>query len=386
MRVMVVTGFYPGVRMGGAELQTAFLANGLAEHGHPTVFVATRAGADRTYRAGKVDVEEVAGLRTTGLKTFRARLTELFEQYRPDICYVRIFPETAELAKICRRYRVPIVSVTCGGMETKSLLLGHHPRETLAHLRSGEFWRHLNSFRCVATSDGHVCNTEEFAAMMRKHYPNRTIQTIYNSTVIPPESETHLTPGKRVIWVNNFKRWKRPEWFIELAERLPNYDFAMIGDLYTNRYGKSVRKRIESGPGNLHYLGRLPVEAANEEIRKSDLLIYTSMPEKEGFGNSFLQAWSRAVPTVSTFPLDGIPEREEIGRYAQDKECLVQIVDELMTDTESRMAMGRRAREYVCRDHQIDYMVNSYLTLFTDLLDNQNEMVFTGNVLETVGD
>ncbi len=386
MRVMVVTGFYPGVRMGGAELQTAFLASGLAERGHQAVFVATRAGTDRHYQVGKVDVEEVAGLRVTGLKAFRTRLTALFEEYSPDVCYVRIFPETAELAAICRQYQVPIVSVTCGGMETKPLLLGHHPRETLAHLRSGEFWRHLSSFRGVANTDAHVCNTEEFAVMMRKHYPNRKIQTIYNATAIPPEEDTHLIPGKRVIWVNNFKRWKRPEWFIELAEQLPDYEFAMIGDLYTNRYGKSIRKRIELGPENLLYLGRLPVETVNEEIRKSDLLVYTSMPGREGFGNSFLQAWSRAVPTVSTYPLDGIPEREGIGRYAPTMESLVQTVDELMASVEKRMDMGRRAREYVCRRHQIDYMVDNYLRLFSGLQGNQYETTLAGNVVEAVGD
>ncbi len=44
-----------------------------------------------------------------------------------------------------------------------------------------------------------------------------------------------------------------------------------------------------------------------------------------------------------------------------------------MTESEVRMAMGRRAREYVCRSHQIDYMVDNYLRLFSSLLDNKHE-------------
>lgn len=379
MRVMVVTGFYPGTRMGGAEYQTALLAQGLAARGHPTVFVATRADMDRTYCIGDVDVEEVSGLRVTGLKKFRARMFELFEQYKPDVCYVRIFPETAELSEICRKYDVPIVSVTCGGMETKRLLLGHHPRETIAHLRSGEFLRHLQSFHSVADTDAHVCNTAEFATMMRTQFPERLIHTIYNATPIPPESEIHTEPGNRVIWVNNIKRWKRPEWFIDLAERLPRFEFAMIGDMYTNRYGRKIRSRIEHGPTNLQYLGRLPIEAVNREICRSDLLVYTSMPGREGFGNSFLQAWSRAVPTVSTFPLDGIPERERIGRYAPTMESLIGAIDELMTTTEERMTMGRRARQYVIDHHQIDLMVERYTDLFANLLPDGRNVASLAN-------
>ncbi len=229
----------------------------------------------------------------TGVK--RSVLGSLYclKTHRPDVCYVRIFPETAEFAAICQRLSgSDRERFLWGRMETKPLLLGHHPRETLAHLRSGEFRRHLNSFRCVRQTDAHVSNTKNFATMMREHYPHRSNKQFTTPRRFRLKIETHLVPGKRVIWVNNVKRWKRPEWFIELAKQLPNYDFAMIGDLYTNRYGKSIRKRIELGPENLHYLGRLPVEMVNEEIRKSDLLIYTSMPGREGFGNSFLQAWS----------------------------------------------------------------------------------------------
>ena len=84
------------------------------------------------------------------------------------------------------------------------------------------------------------------------------------------------------------KRFKRPEWFIELANRLPQYDFVMIGNMYSNNYGRKIGRAVDNGPSNLAYLGKSPIDQVNQEIAKSDLLTYTSVPGGEGFGNSFL--------------------------------------------------------------------------------------------------
>lgn len=384
MQIVVITGFYPGERaMGGAEYQSMLLAKGFAQRGHPAAFFATRAGQLNHFQADGVSIEEMPGIRIMGIRAYRQHMADLIQKYRPDICYIRIFPEIAEILPVCQRFGVAVVTVTCGGMEARPLLLGQHPRETLGHIRTGDSIRHFRSFRSIRLGDAHVCNTQEFANLVKKWHPHHTIQTIYNATPVPSEAEIHSTPGNRIIWVNNIKRVKRPEWYIELARRLPDYEFTMIGKIYDSRYGRAIQKKINNGPVNLDYRGRLPIDVVNQEIRTSDILVYTSIPGHEGFGNSFLQAWSRAVPTVSTYPLDGILEREGIGRYAHTMDELVQSIDQLMANPQERMLMGARARAYVTREHQIDTMVNQYLTLFSNVIITSEQSQFTATSVES---
>ena len=123
-------------------------------------------------------------------------------------------------------------------------------------------------------------------------------------------------------------------------------------------------------PGNLRYLGGLPVQEVNRHIAQSDLLVYTSKADSEGFGNSLLQAWFRAVPTVClSYNVDGILEREGIGFVTKTMHDFVTKVRELMEDSEGRMLRGERARIYANANHRVDYMVNQYEDLFRDILE-----------------
>lgn len=369
MRVMLATGFYPGDKMGGAEYQTALLARELAAQGHAVAFLATRAGREAKYHDQGITVLETAGPHTTSPSRHAQALDNLVKTWAPDLCYLRIFADIAPLMSSCRRYGVATVSMSCSGPETSPFLLGHHPYEAAGHLLKGTFYEHLRSFRAIAQADVHACNTRELSDNVARWYPRKRIHTVYNGTPFPDSSELHTQPGKQVVWVNNIKRVKRPEWFVELARRLPDYDFVMIGALYPGRYGRAIQQILDEAPANLHYLGRQPVETANQIIGQSDLLVYTTRPGYEGFGNSFLQAWMRAVPTISTYTLDDIPEREQIGRYVTDVPSLTAAVAELMESTAQRMDMGARARRYAESHHSVAHMVDGYWKLFSHAVD-----------------
>jgi glycosyltransferase involved in cell wall biosynthesis len=170
-----------------------------------------------------------------------------------------------------------------------------------------------------------------------------------------------------VIWVNNLKRFKRPQLFVRLAHRLPDYHFVMIGRPPEGRFAFSMERVLNNAPSNFRYVGPKPVDEANDLIQQSDLLLYTSLPV-EGFGNSFLQAWFRGVPTVSLqFELDGIPTRNRIGVCSRSFDELCRDVCNLMDDEPRRREMGVRAREYAVRHHNIDRMLDDHEQLFLSL-------------------
>jgi glycosyltransferase involved in cell wall biosynthesis len=369
MRVALATAFYPGRRMGGSEYQTLLIAEGLAERGHDVVFLATDAAGEEEFSTDGLRVIEVRGWRSVGWRIHRESVTGALHQANPDICYVRVFEELATIVPWCQRAGMPVVSVSASAKTASPFLLGYHPTETLTYVRSLEVFRHLRSFLSIRSSDVHVCNTRALQRRIQRWFPRKRIGMVYNGSPVPPAEEVHHESSGQVIWVNNLKRWKRPEVFVELARRLPQYHFVMIGKIAAGkRYTRQIEAILDHAPANLRYLGPLAIDQVNAMIADSDLLLYTSLPV-EGFGNSFLQAWFRGVPTLSlSFDLDGILQREGVGRCAMTFEGLVADVHELMADEPLRRQMGVRARQYALRHHSVDTMVERHAQLFSGLL------------------
>lgn len=371
MRIAIVTGSYPLDRIGGAEYQSLLIAHGLADLGHDVVFLATNSDEEGEFEAGNIAVVTVPSWRTVGRASHRRRVMKALRQRTPEVCYVRIFEELATIVPFCQQNHVPVVSMSCHLKETTPFLLGCHPMETMAYLRSLETISHIRSFLSIRSSAVHVCNTKFLQERIQRWFRRKSIRTIYNGSPLPPPEEMHLDSSGRVIWVNNIRRWKRPELFVELAHRLPKFEFVMIGRMTGSRtYAKKLGAVLSEATRNFSYLGPMPLDAVNAMIARSDLLLYTSLPV-EGFGNSFLQAWFRAVPTLSLgFDLDGILEREGVGRCSRTFDELVADVEELMENEAIRRHMGCLAREYAVRHHSAARMVSNYEALFEEVLTN----------------
>jgi glycosyltransferase involved in cell wall biosynthesis len=368
MRVVVAAYAHPDDRIGGAEYQTSLIAEGLARRGHDVTFLATDAGTEATLRKDTLTIVKLPGWRMVGDARHQQMLQATIARIQPDLCYIRVFEELAALGGICKAAGVPVVSASSHVLETMPLLVVRSPKKTLWYLLSSLTSKHLRSFCSVHSSAAHVCNTSDLQQRIQPWFPHRRILTIYNGSPQPAPEEIHSGASGQVIWVNNLKGWKRPEVFLRLAQKLPAYRFVMIGSMARGRFGKQVQAWLQQAPANVHYLGAQPIAEVNRQIGQSDLLLYTSLP-REGFGNSFLQAWLRGVPTVSyTFELDGILEREQVGRCAHTFEQLVADVDALMQDHAQRQAMGQRARAYALRYHSVEALVDSFEILFRSIV------------------
>jgi glycosyltransferase involved in cell wall biosynthesis len=124
-----------------------------------------------------------------------------------------------------------------------------------------------------------------------------------------------------IIWAGRILPVKRAELFIELARRLPQYTFKLIGgddaDIVPLR-------RLANGLGNLVLTGFVPFVDIESHFDGPALLVNTS--SNEGFPNTFLQAWSRGMPTVSFFDPRAVSEGRRVGSVvATFDEMIVQI-------------------------------------------------------------
>lgn len=371
MRIVLITGVYPGVRTGGAEVQTALLGKGLAARGHEVLYLAVEAEEERRFTTEDgVQVQELPGWAVSGAHRHAAMVTAQLRDFAPDVCYVRLLIELDSVGPICRELGIPVVSISVSHMETSPILQGGTWHETVNYWRTRRVWRHRRAFAEIRNSAVHLCNTKELAAKTRRWVKSVPVHTIYNAAPPAPPTEIHRVPGNQIIWVNNLKRLKRPELYVALARQLPQYDFVMIGAMPTSgRYAGYLQQVMASLPANLRYLGYQPLDAVNQMISESDLLLYTSV--NEGFGNSFLQAWFRGVPTGSlSSRLDGILENEGVGFFAESYDEMVCQVERLMSDPPARMAMGEQALRYARTHHTIDIMVDQYERLFQQVSNN----------------
>lgn len=162
-----------------------------------------------------------------------------------------------------------------------------------------------------------------------------------------------------VLWVNNFRAFKRPELVLYIAKSMPGVSFTMIGgpmkgydDLYTKL--KDEARSI----GNIQFVGAVPYSEVNSYFSRAKLFLNTS--DSEGFPNSFLQAWVRGVPVVSFFDPDGLIASEALGNSVNTQDNFTEALSGLLERDDERVRMGQRARQFVTDRYGSPTIVRKY--------------------------
>jgi len=93
-------------------------------------------------------------------------------------------------------------------------------------------------------------------------------------------------------------------------------------------------------------------ERVGEFLRGSTLFAHSS--PAEGFPNTFLEAWSYGIPTVTSFDPDGVIESARLGACRNDYESWEAELERRVADPALRREEGARARAHVERYHAPD--------------------------------
>lgn len=151
----------------------------------------------------------------------------------------------------------------------------------------------------------------------------------------------------KILWIANHKKWKQPEIFLTLADKLRDFlevQFIMIGRAGPRKYWKNINKKINNLQ-QFDYKGELPVEDVNRLLSESHILVNTSL--YEGFPNTFIQAWMRKVPVISlNVDPDNFIKEQKIGFHSKTIEQLVEDTKTLIKDNKLREEMGERAQQF----------------------------------------
>jgi glycosyltransferase involved in cell wall biosynthesis len=160
---------------------------------------------------------------------------------------------------------------------------------------------------------------------------------------------------------------KRPELAFEIARRLPHLRFVMIGGNEIGRgreYFDKVAVLARDVP-NVEFVGFVPYSHVDQYFNGARILLNTSL--FEGFPNTFLQAWSRGLPTVCFIDPESREEGERVTETVSDVDDACARVERLMSDDIAWQRSSERCLRHFKRVHSVEAMLAAYEPILASL-------------------
>jgi glycosyltransferase involved in cell wall biosynthesis len=346
--------------VGGAEVQQCVLARLLADAGYRVSMISFDYGQPSPVLVDGVTVyksfRESAGVPV--LRFLHPRLTSMWRALRAvdaDVYYQRSSAMwTGVVAEFCRRHGKRAIYA---GASDRDFDIGH---EQIAHGRDRWLYR-----RGLARVDRIVAQNPFQVESCRRNHKRTPV--LIPSCYVPPAHAERSSPNKdRVLWVGTIHNYKRPEMFLEIAERCPGRRFVLIGgpsiggERWKPGYFEAMRERAARLP-NVEFTGFLPLAEVEKWFDRARLLVLTSV--YEGMPNVFLQAWARGVPTVSTVDV-GAPVSTVVADAAQ----AAAKVEALLKDTALWNQASFDSLAYFERNHSSGEVLSRYSRLLEELV------------------
>jgi glycosyltransferase involved in cell wall biosynthesis len=142
----------------------------------------------------------------------------------------------------------------------------------------------------------------------------------------------------------------------------------MIGGHDIGRSGEEYERRIREAAAalpNIEYKGFLPFEEADRWFSGARVVLNTS--KYEGFPNTFLQAWSRGVPTVAFVDTGSRSDGQPAYEIAADVDDAAQRLERLMTDDIAWEKASQRVLAHHRGNHSSDAVAGLYEREFDHL-------------------
>jgi len=341
--------------IGGAELQQSFLAPALVRRGYKVSMITLDYGQeDRTVVKG-VTVHKLYKP-DEGIPVVRfvyPRLTttwRVLKEVDADVYYQRTAASlTGVMAAFCKRHGKRSIYNGASDVDflpgRQDIMLGRDRMIFEYGLRNVDrvFVQNLRQQEWLAQNYG------------------RADGVLVPNCYHPPEA-AKSDPNGYVLWVATVRAQKRPELLLEMARRLPQRRFVMVGgyDIGWNGedYERRIREMAKALP-NVEYKGFLPYTDADRVFSGARVLLNTSM--YEGFPNTFLQAWARGVPTVAFVDIRSRdPEGNPVYDIAADLDQATGMVERLMGDDAYWSQASTRVAAQYRAHHSLDAVVDLF--------------------------
>jgi glycosyltransferase involved in cell wall biosynthesis len=343
--------------VGGSEVQQAFIAPELARRGYDVSMI--------SMDFGQREGELVKGVRMLKMHAPKAgvpvlrfvypRLTSLWSamvRADADVYYLRSAGVTMGfIARFAQSHQKLAVFASASDFDFDPKL------PLIRFARDRALYRYgVRNAHCV------VVQSERQAQMCRQTF-------MRDSAVINSCYGYSGTSGNRegvILWVGRVHPVKRPELFLDLVQRLPQYRFRLVGGSEDRVADFAALCDRGRALGNVEMPGFVPYADVEPHFDGASLLVNTSLGE--GFPNTFMQAWSRGIPTVSFFDPNARMNGVDVGTVVPDLDSMERAVLQLKTDAALWHEQGSRAANHFRLHYTVERTADEYERIFEDLV------------------
>jgi glycosyltransferase involved in cell wall biosynthesis len=352
--------------IGGAEVQRALIARELVRRGYEVSFVTWDHGQPDGVVQDGIRVfkmcEPKAGL--PGLRFLHPRWTSLWAAMAradADLYYQRAAgAESGQVALWTRRRGRRFVYALAVDAECDPRSLRRWPRRE----------RQLFLY-ALRRADAIVAQTNVQRRMLAQSFAldARVIRSCAPEpeSVDGAETAPQRIAGRRVLWIGRPIDRKRPDMVEHIARLCPDCNFDVVGLAPRSGAGRppdGIVARLAAAP-NVTVHGFVPHTRIGNLYQRAALLICTSL--WEGFPNTFLEAWSRGIPVVSTVDPDDLIRSCGLGGVATSAEEMQRAIGPLLASPERWQECSARARQRYLAHHTPQMAGDAYESLFEDL-------------------
>ena len=370
-RICFITSAHPMYTLGGSEVQTYFYAKEFAKQGWIVYFLSYK----KKNKLGKFDNKNIKLVFYKRSKFFLMKWLKtlwLIKRINADIYYYRHSDSQLGLLAIMSKFykKKYVWSTTnddrCGKDTIVNGLLNKYKKQYKYFFIISSIKLKLESFLFnfgVENSNLIVAQNENQKKIICNDFGKKNTIIVYNSHPIP--SDIHTKLQNKAIFVANMREIKQPEYFCYIAEKLQNenYQFLVVGENYSNT---DKARKLESlfDKYKIMYLGKQPLEKANQLIGESKILVNTS--KAEGFPNTFIQAWMRGVPVVSlNVDPDNLILKNKLGFVCNgDLDIAAKRIEKLLNDNSLWQKYSKNCSVFAKENFNIEINVKKLSKIF----------------------
>lgn len=217
-----------------------------------------------------------------------------------------------------------------------------------------------------------IISVNKHALLLKEHYKKlkhgKTLFFIPLAIEIKADAFVN-NDKKSILWIARGVRWKQPDLFLDLAEKLRDENFVMImpeqkGEAIIFQKIKNRAMNIK----NLVFIGGVPFKDIQQYFDEAKIFVNTS--DYEGFTYTLIQSGIAKVPVVyfNVNP-DEVITKYNMGYVSDGKESLLfKQVEKLSHDDVDWQEKSENAHKYVRKNHDIKVVVRQWEKIIGELI------------------
>lgn len=358
---------------GGAQIQLYFLAKELAkEKKYQVYFLTDNQKNSRIQTFFNIKVYQFVRFpKTPGIL---GQLLNLFYKI-PTVSHIHFFSRLLrQLKKINAEIYVQraasaetgLIALIAKLLRKKFIFMVAHERDVNGFFIRQNGWRGQLFLMGLKLADKIICQTSEQQNQLDKQLKNKSKVIASGYPIKSFEIKEEKKQG--ILWVARAEKWKRPDLFIQLAQKFPQERFTMICPPAENRqdYFQSIKSQAQR-VSNLTFIEKVPFNKINNFFKAAKVFVSTS--ESEGFPNTFIQAAKNSTPVISfKIDPDQVIFKNQFGFCAQGSEQqLTKDLKRILTNQKLESKLAKNAYGYATSHHRLSETVAKFKSICLNL-------------------